>query len=93
MADPRLETDMALTLALAAKRASPGGQPRCLRVVPSGCQFLAGKERPPYRRSSGAAARVALSAAAQIRPTQQRADDRSGALGLLLCQEAGVSPA
>src|SRR5215216_5962094 len=26
------------------------------------------------------------------RPTQQRADDRSGALGLLFCQEAGVSP-
>src|SRR5215207_105677 len=32
------------------------------------------------------------SAAAQIRPTQQRAGAPSGAPGLLLCQEAGVSP-
>ena len=33
-----------------------------------------------------------VSAAARIRPTQQRAGAPSGAPGLLLCQEAGVSP-
>src|SRR3954469_12236098 len=32
-------------------------------------------------------------ATAPIRPTRQRADDQSGALVLLLCQEAGVSRA
>src|SRR5215218_9922147 len=42
----------------------------------------------------GAASRFArlVSAAARIRPTQQRAGAPSGASGLLLCQEAGVSP-
>jgi hypothetical protein len=33
-----------------------------------------------------------IAAAAQIRPTQQRTGPPSGAPGLLLCQEAGVSP-
>src|SRR5687767_8992718 len=45
------------------------------------------------RRSSAAAHRSAPHRAIEIRPTQQRAGAPSGAPGLLLCQEAGVSPA
>ena len=49
-------------------------------------------EAPAFEgAASVSAARV--SAAARIRPTQQRAGAPSGAPGLLLCQEAGVSPA
>jgi hypothetical protein len=58
---------------------------------PSGREFRpGGGARLSKEQRRGGPRRV--SAAAQIRPTQQRAGAPSSAPGLLLCQEAGVSP-
>ncbi len=50
-------------------------------------------EEAANHTSSGRLASRRPPAAAPIRPTQQRAGAPRGAPGLLLCQEAGVSPA
>jgi hypothetical protein len=59
------------------------------QLAPSGLALPYGRRRPhPWK--GGAVVPVSL--AAPFRPTQQRAGAPSGAPGLLLCQEAGVSP-
>jgi hypothetical protein len=62
----------------AARNSCPAG----LRCRTGGDARIRGNEKPV----------VPVSLAAPFRPTQQRAGAPSGAPGLLLCQEAGVSP-
>ena len=64
---------------------APVGRPSGRELRAGGVARICGKEQPARSRPS-------RRATAPIRPSQQRADARSGAPGQLLCREAGVSP-
>ena len=78
---------------------SPGGSRRVrssprrsCRSSAAGVSFPTPAEMPCCQTSSGAWIRVDFARPAQIRPSQQRAEARTGAPRQLLCGEAGLSP-
>jgi hypothetical protein len=97
---PALRPDAGAARAPIVRRQTPGSRPRQasaeggLRrplLVPTRRELPAGDHACLPKEQRDLAPRR-VRAAARIRPTQQRAGAPSGAPGLLLCHEAGVSP-